>query len=155
MLCLARRLCFVRMLRFARELCFTWRRRLVESLRASLRARLPGMLLGRRSWEKLITHRRLSARTASERKHVRQDHKNTNQQKPDLRREGHMRQRKCAHGVCTRQRNAQPVCRAMRGMYSALVLASESLQYKEGREGRTGEGKAACKANGGRVAGGS
>ena len=38
----------------------------------------------------------------------------------------------------------------------AFVLASELLQYKEGREeGSTGEGKEACKADGGRVADGS
>ena len=127
----------------------------MESLRSRLRARLPGMLLGRRSWEKLITHRRFSARTASERKHVRQDHKNTNQQKPDLRREGAYETAKVRARCLHPSRDAQRVCRAMRGMYLALVLASESLQYKEGREGGTGEGKAACKANGGRVAGGS
>ena len=52
-----------------------------------------------------------------------------------------MGRRKCSHGVRTRQRNPQPGRRAVRGMEKrepALVLPSESLQYKEGRE----EGKA-------------
>ena len=52
---------------------------------------------------------------------------------------GHMRQREYAHGVWTRQRTAQRERRAMRGMGRrelALVLASESLQYKEGRGGK-------------------
>ena len=62
----------------------------------------------------------------------------------DMRTWGHMRQRECAHDIRTRQGNAQRERQAMQAMGAmgkrelALVLASESLQYKEDQE----EGKA-------------
>ena len=49
-----------------------------------------------------------------------------------------------AHGVRTRQRNAQRERRAMRGMGKrelALVLPSESLQFKEGQEEGQAKGR--------------
>ena len=57
---------------------------------------------------------------------------------------GHMGQRESAHGVQARQINAQRERRGMRGMGKrepALVLALESLQYKEGREEGQAKGR--------------
>ena len=55
-----------------------------------------------------------------------------------------MGQWKCAHGIQTSQRIAQRERRALQGMGKierTLVLASESLQYKEGREGGQAKGR--------------